>query len=126
VARPGIADPLGIRDSRGFRSHRPQKPYERRGKRPSRGCAQEGVRRVGRTSLAGPEEGEGRASVTLQTRDEAMLAISLLAAVGSACLYVPAVRHRAWAAVWAFGATLFVFGIIAVVMLARVLREMAP
>jgi hypothetical protein len=31
--------------------------------------------------------------------------------------------HRAWAAVWSFGLTLLVFGVIVVVMLARVLRE---
>lgn len=61
--------------------------------------------------------------VSIQTRDVLMLAISLLAAASSACLYVPAVRYRAWAAVWAFGVTLLVFGVIAVVMLARVLRE---
>jgi hypothetical protein len=48
-------------------------------------------------------------------------AISFLAAVSSACLYVPAVRYGAWAAVWTFGLTLFVFGIAAVVMFARVL-----
>jgi hypothetical protein len=57
------------------------------------------------------------------TRDERMLAISLLAAVGSACLYVPAVRYRAWGAVWCFGLTLFVFGILAVVLFARLLWE---
>jgi hypothetical protein len=61
--------------------------------------------------------------VSIQTRDVLMLAISLLAAAISARLYVPAVRYRAWAAVWAFGVTLLVFGVIAVVILARVLRE---
>jgi hypothetical protein len=61
--------------------------------------------------------------VSVQTRDVLMLMISLLAAASSVCLYVPAVLYRAWAAVWAFGVTLFVFGVIAVVMLARVLRE---
>ena len=61
--------------------------------------------------------------MSLQTRDVLMLAISLLAAASSACLYVPAILYRAWAAVWAFGVTLFVFGVIAVVMLAMVLRE---
>lgn len=55
------------------------------------------------------------------TRDEIMLAVSLLAAVSSACLYVPAVRYRAWGAVWCFGRTLFVFGISAVVLFARLL-----
>jgi hypothetical protein len=54
-----------------------------------------------------------------------MFAISLLAAVSSACLYVPAVRYQAWAAVWAFGLTLFVFGIAAVVLFARLLWEAA-
>jgi hypothetical protein len=59
------------------------------------------------------------------TRDGIMFAISLLAAVGSACLYVPAVRYGAWAAVWCFGITVFVFGIAAVVMFARLLWEAA-
>ena len=59
--------------------------------------------------------------MSLETRDAIMLAISLLAAVASLCLYVPAVLNRAWAAVWAFGISLFVFGIIAVVLLARLL-----
>jgi hypothetical protein len=63
--------------------------------------------------------------MTLQTRDSIMLAISLLAAASSAYLYVPAVRYRAWAAVWALGLTLFVFGIIAVVLFARLLWETA-
>ena len=35
--------------------------------------------------------------MTAQTREEIMLTISLLAAVGSLCLYVPAVCYRAWA-----------------------------
>ena len=52
-----------------------------------------------------------------------MLAISLLAAVCSLCLYVPAVLYRAWAACWAFGLTLLVFGIVAVVLFARLLWE---
>jgi len=54
-----------------------------------------------------------------------MFAISLLAAVCSACLYVPAVRYRAWDAVWSFGITLFVFGVAAVVLFARLLWEAA-
>jgi len=59
------------------------------------------------------------------TRDEIMFAISLLAAVVSLCLYVPAVRYRAWGAVWSFGITLFVCGIAAVVLFARLLWETA-
>ena len=59
------------------------------------------------------------------TRDEIMLAISLLAAVCFACLYVPAVQYRAWWAVWSFGIALFVFGIAAVVLFARLLWEAA-
>ena len=59
--------------------------------------------------------------MSLHTRDAIMFATSLLAAVSSACLYVPAVRYQAWAAVWAFGITLFVFGIAAVVLFARLL-----
>ena len=59
------------------------------------------------------------------TRDEIMFAISLFAAVLSACLYVPAVRYRAWGAVWSFGITLFVCGIAAVVLFARLLWETA-
>ena len=59
------------------------------------------------------------------TRDAIMLAISLLAAVSSACLYVPAVRHRAWGAVCSFGITLLVFGVAAVVLFARLLWEAA-
>jgi hypothetical protein len=63
--------------------------------------------------------------VSIVTRDEIMLAISLLAAVCSAILYVPAVRCRAWGAVWSFGISLFVFGIAAVVLFARLLWEAA-
>ena len=59
------------------------------------------------------------------TRDEIMFVVSLLAAVLSACLYVPAVRYRAWGAVWSFGITLFVFGIASVVLFARLLWEAA-
>ena len=40
-------------------------------------------------------------------------------------MYVPAVRYRAWVAVWCFGITLFVFGIAAVVLFARLLWEAA-
>jgi hypothetical protein len=65
----------------------------------------------------------GALKVSIQTRDVLMLVVSLLAAACSLCLYVPAVRYRAWAAVWCFGVTLLVFGVISVVMLARVLRE---
>jgi hypothetical protein len=63
--------------------------------------------------------------MSLATRDIIMFATSLLAAVSSACLYVPAVRYRAWVAVWSFGVSLFVFGIIAVVLFARLLWEAA-
>jgi hypothetical protein len=63
--------------------------------------------------------------MSLATRDIIMLAISLLAAVSSACLYVPAVRYRAWGAVWSFGITLFLFGIAAVVLFARLLCEVS-
>jgi hypothetical protein len=59
------------------------------------------------------------------TRDIIMFAISLLAAVSATCLYVPSVRYRAWGAVWAFGLSLFVFGIVAVVLFARLLWETA-
>jgi hypothetical protein len=52
-----------------------------------------------------------------------MLAISLTAAACSLCLYVPAVRYRAWGAVWSFGIALFVFGIAAVILFARLLWE---
>jgi hypothetical protein len=64
---------------------------------------------------------EGRMS--LETRDALMLAISFLAAGASAGLYVPAVQYRAWWAVWSFGISLFVFGIAAVVLFARLLWE---
>jgi hypothetical protein len=57
------------------------------------------------------------------TRDEIMFAISLLVAAVSLCLYVPAVRYRAWGAVWSFGITLLVFGIAAVILFARLLWE---
>ena len=63
--------------------------------------------------------------MSIVTRDEIMLAISLLAAVCSACLYVPAVRHRAWWAVFSFGLSLLVFGVAAVVLFARLLWEAA-
>jgi hypothetical protein len=59
------------------------------------------------------------------TCDALMLAISLLAAAASLCLYVPAVLCRAWAAVWSFGLTLLVFGVVAVVLFARLLWEAA-
>jgi hypothetical protein len=59
--------------------------------------------------------------VSTDTANLIGFAISLLAAVSSACLYVPAVLHKAWSAVWCFGLSLFVFGIAAVVMFARVL-----
>lgn len=61
--------------------------------------------------------------MSIQTRDVLMHVISLLAAVCSLCLYVLAVLYRAWAACWAFGLTLLVFGIVAVVLFARLLRE---
>jgi hypothetical protein len=54
-----------------------------------------------------------------------MLVISLSTAALSVCLYVVSVRHEAWRACWYFGVTLFVFGVFAVVMLARVLHEVA-
>jgi hypothetical protein len=63
--------------------------------------------------------------MSIVTRDIIMFAISLLAAVSYACLYVPAVRYRAWGAVWSFGISLFVFGIAAVVLIARLLWEAA-
>jgi hypothetical protein len=65
----------------------------------------------------------GALKVSLQTRDVLVFVVSLLAAACSLCLYVLAVRYRAWTAVWAFGVTLLVFGVIAGVMLARILRE---
>jgi hypothetical protein len=63
--------------------------------------------------------------VTSQTRDILMLLISLITAACCVCLYVLAVLYRAWAAVWSFGLTLFVFGIFAVVLLTRVIWEAA-
>ena len=64
--------------------------------------------------------------MSLETRDAIMLAISLLAAACSAYLYVPAVPTGPGApAVWSFGISLFVFGIIAVVLFARLLWETA-
>jgi hypothetical protein len=66
--------------------------------------------------------GEGASGVSVQTRDVLMLAISLLTAASSVFLYVRSVQYRAWAACWSFGLTLLVFGVVAVVMLARVLR----
>ena len=58
-------------------------------------------------------------------RDAIMLAISLIAAVGSLCLYMPAVRYRAWAAVFSFRIALFAFGVSAVVPFARLPWEAA-
>jgi hypothetical protein len=63
--------------------------------------------------------------MSLQTRDIIMLGISLSTAALSVYLYVLSVRHQAWRACWYFGITLFVFGVFAVVMLARVLHEAA-
>ena len=63
--------------------------------------------------------------MSLETRDAIMIAISLLAAACSACLYVPAVLYRAWAAVWSLGLSLLVFGVVAVVLFARLLWEAA-
>ena len=60
--------------------------------------------------------------MSVETRDSIMLVISLSTAALSVCLYVLSVLHRAWLACWHFGVTLFVFGVFAVVMLARVLR----
>ena len=59
------------------------------------------------------------------TRDWLMLTISFLTAVSSVPLYLAAVRYRAWLAVWSFGLTLLVFGIVAVVEFARLLWETA-
>jgi hypothetical protein len=59
------------------------------------------------------------------TRDGTTLAISFLAAASSVPLYLAAVRYRAWSACWGFGATLLVFGIVAVVEFARLLWETA-
>jgi hypothetical protein len=66
-----------------------------------------------------------RCGVSIVARDEIMLAISLLTAAASACLYVPVVLSRAWVAVWAFGVSLFVFGVAAAVLFARSLWEAA-
>jgi hypothetical protein len=63
--------------------------------------------------------------MSVQTRDIIMLVISLSTTALSVCLYVVSVLHRAWRACWYFGTTLFVFGVFAVVMLARVLHEAA-
>jgi hypothetical protein len=63
--------------------------------------------------------------VSAATRDGIMLAISFLAAASSVPLYLAAVRYRAWSACWCFGITLFVFGIAAVVLFARLLWETA-
>lgn len=60
--------------------------------------------------------------MSTSTADVLGLAISLLAAVCSLCLYVPAVLYRTWSVVWSSGLSLLAFGVIAVVMLARVLR----
>jgi hypothetical protein len=63
--------------------------------------------------------------MSVAMRDEIMFTISLSAALCALCLYVPAVRYRAWGPVWSFGLTLFVFGIAAVVLFARLLWEAA-
>jgi hypothetical protein len=63
--------------------------------------------------------------VSAATRDETMFAISFLAAACSVPLYLAAVRYRAWGAVWAFGITLLVFGVLSVVLFARLLWEAA-
>jgi hypothetical protein len=107
--------------------------------RPAQESEEEG--QGGRRTLSGRVEGglapaprgrggrqESRAreeayEMSAATRDEIMFAIPLFTAVGSACLYVAAVRYRAWGAVWSFGITLFVFGILAVVLFARLLWE---
>jgi hypothetical protein len=59
------------------------------------------------------------------TRDGIMLAISFLASASSVPLYLAAVRYRAWVAVWSFGSTFFVFGVLSVVLFARLLWEAA-
>jgi hypothetical protein len=78
---------------------------------------------------SGRAESHGRrppgCGVSIHTRDVIMLVISLLTAVCSVCLYVLAVLYRAWAACWYSGLTLLVFGIFAVVLLARVIQEAA-
>jgi hypothetical protein len=63
--------------------------------------------------------------VSAATRDWLMLAVSFLTAASSVPLYLAAVRYRAWLAVWSFGLTLLVFGIVAVVEFARLLWETA-
>jgi hypothetical protein len=63
--------------------------------------------------------------VNIEVRDIIMLVISLLTATSSACLYVAAVRYGVWGAVWSSGITLFVFGIAAVILFARLLWEAA-
>lgn len=50
------------------------------------------------------------------------LAVSLVAAVCSLCLYVPAVLYRARVASWSFAFTFLAFGAIAAWILARMLR----
>jgi hypothetical protein len=61
--------------------------------------------------------------MSVATRDGIMLAVSFLVAVGSACLYAPAVRYRAWGAVWSFGIALLVFGVLSVILYVRLLWE---
>jgi membrane protein insertase Oxa1/YidC/SpoIIIJ len=61
--------------------------------------------------------------VSSHTRDVIMLVILLLTAACSVGLYAAAVLYWAWAAVWSFGVTLLVFGVFAVVMIARVIQE---
>jgi hypothetical protein len=63
--------------------------------------------------------------MSVETRDIIMLGISLSTAALSVYLYVLSVLRQAWRACWYFGITLFVFGVFAVVMLARVLHEAA-
>jgi uncharacterized membrane protein len=63
--------------------------------------------------------------MSVETRDIIMLGISLSTAALSVYLYVLSVLHQAWRACWLLGITLFVFGVFAVVMLARVLHEAA-
>jgi hypothetical protein len=57
------------------------------------------------------------------TRDGIMLAVSFLTAASSVPLYLGAVRYRAWLAVWSFGLTLLVFGVLSVILYARLLWE---
>jgi hypothetical protein len=63
--------------------------------------------------------------MSVETRDVIMLGISLSTTALSVYLYVQSVLHQAWRACWYFGITLFVSGVFAVVMLARVLHEAA-